>query len=558
MKVRSRHELCQFCLTKNDLIQITDEITSIINSLSISLVHGTQICINCNSSFVCFDKFRQNSLAAQEILGRSKNEILKTIPYGVQDGSISSAFDTILNWLESVTVFLGCVSDQEVKVEDQRSECMEEMESLPEDLFCETFKEETYEESNSESKGSNIRDSRKKSQKLRRKYAKEEELTIVELADDIKNVQRPYSDDETLEQYFQLSLQGQRRPYECPKCNKHYTKGELKYHLNVHNNIRPFKCVIDGCSSRFSSPRIMRVHARRYHQLKIKAERPLYTRRRVHDQRYREVGDDEPTEDAQERRRIAQDKSKIDVICSVCGKEVRKKHFSAHFHTHAAGSSDLTCPYKDQGCTEIFRMRHLQTSHIQKKHDPSYIPELRRADRICELCGKCFTKATMKYHMNVHLGITPYACDFEGCTESFKDPTLLRQHKRTYHLKIKTYRCRYCPKKIYSQEEYDQHKTENCGVKSVACHICGKFINKMNLKCHLAIHKGERNFICPEEGCGKAFLLKNKLKQHSKSHSTECNHECIFCKSAFKCKQSLTSHLAKKHSNSDRTAIRYS
>ncbi|XP_063702474.1 zinc finger protein 782-like [Culicoides brevitarsis] len=349
--------------------------------------------------------------------------------------------------------------------------------------------------------------------------------------------------DEPLDQYLDTSLQRNRRSYKCPKCFKYYTRGELRYHLNVHNNIRPFKCVKDGCSSTFSSPRIMRVHAKRFHQLKVEAEKSTYSRRCIRDQRYREM-DDTCSDEKQE-------KTKINVICSICGKEVRKKHFSTHYRTHYAEKYEkYPCPYKSiNGCDERFKKRHLLTMHIQRNHDSSYLPELGPADRICELCGKCFSKATIKYHMNVHFNLTPYSCDYEGCKESFKDPTLLRQHKRSFHLGIKTWRCRYCPKKILSQKEYEEHKTENCGIKSVPCHICGKVINKMNVKCHLAIHKGERNFICSIEGCGKAFLLKNKLQQHSKSHSTELKFECKLCKSAFKVKQSLTTHIAKKHPN---------
>lgn len=538
METEPQNEYCQFCLTKINLLQITQETSSIVSSFSVSLEFGSAICINCNNSFTCFDKFRQNCLTAQSLLGQYKNELHDPVNCGIDERSIGTAFDTVENWIESVRVFLGCKS-----VKEEYQESLHE-----EELFCVSVGEDgddLKEEEWLEEKNESLSNSRRKFQK--------DDTKEKFIFDNSKNDEKkPYSDDETLEKCFQESLQGNRRPYQCPKCDKCYTKGELKYHLNVHNNVRPFKCVIEGCSSRFSSPRIMRVHAKRYHQLQVKAERPAYSRRRAHDQRYREVEDKECTSE-KGTIKPKQDKSKIDVVCSVCGKEVRKKHFSAHFHTHSTGSSDLTCPYKDQGCSDTFRMRHLLTSHIQKKHDASYIPELRPADRICELCGKCFTKATMKYHMNVHLNKTPYTCDYEGCTESFKDPTLLRQHKRTYHLKIKTYRCRYCPKKIYSQEEYDKHKTENCGVKSIACHICGKFINKMNVKCHLAIHKGERNFICPVEGCGKAFLLKNKLQQHSKSHSNECSYECSFCKSAFKCRQSLISHMAKKHS--DRTEI---
>lgn len=492
-------KICITCLTKYDLNDISIEIWSLLGTLQFSIGIGKHICKNCKDLLLTFQKFQQNVLLAQNIL--SKTKLLEDITLDLKaEDTVKTSFETIFNWVNEVGSSLGILNN--VKTEDDAFDAFHE-----ETLFCESISET------------------------------DSHQNVKEKVEELSQEKKTFSDDETLERCFQSRLQGTRRPYECPICKKCFTKGELKYHLNVHNNVKPFKCVDKDCGSRFSSPRIMRVHARRFHQLKVKAERPPYKRRRAQDQRYQDV-EENP------------DKSKINVICSVCGKTIRKKHFSTHFQTHFNPPSDLSCPYRDQGCTEVFRMRHLQTSHIQKKHDPSYIPELRAVDRVCELCGKCFSRSTMQYHMNVHRGTTPYPCDFEGCTEKFKDPTLLRQHKRTFHLKIKTFRCRYCPIKLNSQEEYDEHKKVNCGEKSVACEICGKFINKLNLKCHLAIHKGERNWICPVEGCGKAFLLKNKLAQHSKSHSTECTFVCTLCNSAFKCKQSLTSHLAKKHSNS--------
>lgn len=57
----------------------------------------------------------------------------------------------------------------------------------------------------------------------------------------------------------------------CEICGKLYTKGDMEFHLNAHNGIRPFACDIDGCAKTFASPfllgrhkKVIHSHERRY------------------------------------------------------------------------------------------------------------------------------------------------------------------------------------------------------------------------------------------------------------------------------------------------------
>lgn len=203
------------------------------------------------------------------------------------------------------------------------------------------------------------------------------------------------TDDDTknyrsLEKYFVEKRRGCRRAYQCPECKKLYSRGELKYHLNTHKNIKPYSCAIEDCTRTFSSPRDMRVHALKFHKLKVKPvkdyimknSRNVYKREKV-------------------VKPYGEDYNKINVICTVCGKSVRKKHFREHYQTHI--KSDFSCPYENQGCLDVFKNKMKLTSHIQAKHDPEYVPST-VTSCMCEHCGKRLTKAQLKYHMNLHLG----------------------------------------------------------------------------------------------------------------------------------------------------------
>ncbi|KAK9238233.1 hypothetical protein V1525DRAFT_401915 [Lipomyces kononenkoae] len=54
------------------------------------------------------------------------------------------------------------------------------------------------------------------------------------------------------------------------------------------------------------------------------------------------------------------------------------------------------------------------------------------------------------------------------------------------------------------------------------CH-CGKsFTTSGHLARHMRIHTGEKNYVCPEKGCGARFSRQDNCMQHYRTHQTQC------------------------------------
>lgn len=92
--------------------------------------------------------------------------------------------------------------------------------------------------------------------------------------------------------------------------------------------------------------------------------------------------------------------------------------------------------------------RHLQTVHnlvIKKAF-------------CCDICAQVYpSKCRLQYHMNCHLNISPFLCDFEGCTRAFRNPTRLRNHKQEFHLQVIRMHCAICGKGFRTKASHDLH-----------------------------------------------------------------------------------------------------
>ena len=80
-----------------------------------------------------------------------------------------------------------------------------------------------------------------------------------------------------------------------------------------------------------------------------------------------------------------------------------------------------------------------------------------------------------------------------------------------------------CEKAFSRKIRLNAHMHLHYGTQPFKCSFpaCGKaFSEKQNLNIHIRIHRDERPFACPQ-GCGKSFRTKGNMRDHERRHFGE-------------------------------------
>ena len=105
---------------------------------------------------------------------------------------------------------------------------------------------------------------------------------------------------------------------------------------------------------------------------------------------------------------------------------------------------------------------------------------------ICDLCSyKAPTSWTLKKHKSTHL---PPTLPCETCGRKFKNKLYLNLHQKTVHTenKDKLFQCDQCEKGFMTKITYEGHMNMHLGIKPYECEFCGcKFQNISNKLAHL-------------------------------------------------------------------------
>ncbi|KAF9419610.1 hypothetical protein HW555_003888 [Spodoptera exigua] len=196
-----------------------------------------------------------------------------------------------------------------------------------------------------------------------------------------------------------------------------------------------------------------------------------------------------------------------DLKCALCKESFTNYlHLDAHMNAHY---NNYVC----DDCGDTFLAENRLKQHV-KIHNVGKFP--------CKVCDKVFAllKYRRKHEELVHEQALKFKC--QHCDERFAGEYLRHLHCLEKHReKIKIITCELCGETFTWKQYYTNHmrkKHEN--KKTYGCRECDKkFFSNYELKEHMLRHGGTKAFECGI--CHKKYFTINSFKQHAKKHKKE-------------------------------------
>lgn len=244
----------------------------------------------------------------------------------------------------------------------------------------------------------------------------------------------------------------------------------------------------------------------------------------------------------------------------------------SQFHIVKYDGSELVIEYADEGiatvlqqaddsylceCGEQFQDLEEFEKH-QHKHNPA-------GEHLCNLCGKGFESAEiLTGHMLLH-NVPGLLLQCPFCDQVMKRSTLT-QHIKYGHNNIKP-QCEVCNKTFANPNNLKRHMMIHTGVKEFACDICYKrFHQKITMQTHRLTHmnplncsqcdlvfKDKETFdqhkvngVCPKNKA-KEELMKTVKQEITTSLGKLLGYACSLCKKMFSLESALERHIETSH-----------
>ncbi|XP_062093196.1 transcription factor IIIA [Humulus lupulus] len=183
---------------------------------------------------------------------------------------------------------------------------------------------------------------------------------------------------------------------------------------------------------------------------------------------------------------------------------------------------------------------HILTHHKEeldkvKAEGESSTEGVEESKNTCEECGLTFKKAAyLKQHMQSHSLERPHVCSVDDCRSSYR-----RKDHLTRHLLIHKGKLFKCP-------------IENCKIEfSIQANVKRHVREKHNEDRPSTSTEREKQHVCQEVGCGKAFAYPSRLRKHEQSHVKLESIEALCvepgCMKIFTNEQCLRDHIQLCH-----------
>nr|CAH7721229.1 unnamed protein product [Callosobruchus chinensis] len=175
----------------------------------------------------------------------------------------------------------------------------------------------------------------------------------------------------------------------------------------------------------------------------------------------------------------------------------------------------------------------------------------------CEQCKKTFTsKFKLVRHALIHSDRRPFSCSV--CDRTFHRKDHLKNHIKVHSPQKETYTCNQvgCKKQYTSYLSYRKHLAVHSAESgNLTCQICfeSSFATKEEILYHLKIHAGSRTVKNPAEKkftcdyCDRKFFTKKDVRRHLVVHTGMRDFLCQFCPQRFGRKDHLVRHIKKSH-----------